>query len=59
LTYDPAGPLPEIGIPSEGGIYLAMGDGSVQGIKKGKSETILRGLITRNGGEKLPKDWLD
>jgi RNA polymerase sigma factor (sigma-70 family) len=51
LAYDPDEPLPELGNPGSDGIQAALADGSVQTLKRNISESMLRALITRNGGE--------
>jgi hypothetical protein len=55
LTYDPKKPVPKLGGVFPQGFHALMGDGSVKFIRKEISESDLRALITRNGGEKI--DW--
>jgi hypothetical protein len=50
LPYDPAKPLPKLGLISSGG-SAAFCDGSVRFIATGTPEATIRALITRNGGE--------
>src|SRR6266852_6426149 len=57
LPYAPDKQLPELGGISKDGFRAAFADGSVCFINKNVSEATLRGLITRNGGEKLQWDW--
>lgn len=59
LSYSPRAPLPPLGRPFvDGGKPLGFvglfADGSVRFLKKRTTETILRALITRNGGEVVP-----
>jgi serine/threonine protein kinase len=57
LPYRPDGPLPKLGGHFKAGVCAAMADGSAIFVThKVKAET-LRAAITRNGNEKLPKDW--
>jgi hypothetical protein len=68
LTYDPDGPLPELGgvwtkpvhflcyeVKRKPGFNACFADGSARFINSGAEENDLRGLITRNGGE--PVKW--
>src|SRR5262245_9997726 len=59
LTYNPKGPLPELGHPKRPDVFLVvMADGAVRIVRKDRiSEQTLRALITRNGGEVAGKDW--
>ncbi|MDR3632455.1 MAG: DUF1559 domain-containing protein [Isosphaeraceae bacterium] len=49
-------PLPAMGSHHPGGFNALFADGSVRFLKTSISEQILRGLITRNGGEVLSSD---
>jgi hypothetical protein len=59
LAYAPDLPLPPLGGLSRRSsvFHAAMGDGSSRSVPRTVSETTLRGLITRNGGEILGPDW--
>jgi len=58
LPYSPTAPVPALGHKSEPrGTNVAMADGSVRFLKKETPEQVLRGLITRAGGEQVPLDW--
>jgi prepilin-type processing-associated H-X9-DG protein len=57
LTYDPKGPLPKFGNHFRGGFNAAFADGSVQFLPHSMPEQFLRGLITRAGGEVVPRMW--
>jgi hypothetical protein len=61
LVYDPNGALPYFGVQRRLGrserFIVSMMDGSIHRIGSTPSETTLRAIITRNGGEKLPSDW--
>jgi hypothetical protein len=58
LTYDAAKPLPPLGSLLQRGFLAALADGSVRFIdRRAISETLLRALITRNGGELLGPHW--
>jgi hypothetical protein len=57
LVYDPAGPLPDLRGLFKHGFRASMADGSRRFIPNEMSETTLRSVITRNGGEKLGSDW--
>jgi hypothetical protein len=57
LDYSPAEPLPELGHPTRNVFIAAMADGSVRPVRKTIDESVLRALITRSGGERLPPDW--
>jgi hypothetical protein len=71
LTYDPDGPLPELGghftyshrflncrFGERPGFMAAFGDGSGTFILSGNDEKVIRALITRNGGEKESREDL-
>jgi prepilin-type processing-associated H-X9-DG protein len=51
LPYLPNGPLPKLGGHRSGGFNAAFCDGSVRFLKQNIKESVLRALITRNGGE--------
>jgi RNA polymerase sigma factor (sigma-70 family) len=55
LEYEADGPLPELGSKHQDVIHAAMFDGSVHTLPKNLDESVLRALITRNGGEVI--DW--
>jgi Protein of unknown function (DUF1559)/Domain of unknown function (DUF4190) len=57
LAYDPNQPLPELGGQHAGGFNAVKADGAVRFIGAGTPEQVLRGLITRNGGEALPPNF--
>lgn len=58
LPYSPNGPLPSFGKKAfPNGTNVAMADGSVRFLKNTTPEPVVRGLITRNGGETIPFDW--
>jgi prepilin-type processing-associated H-X9-DG protein len=51
LPYDPNQPLPKLGGHRPGGFNAAFCDGSVRFLRQTIKESVLRALITRNGGE--------
>jgi len=53
LPSQPNGPLPGLGGHHVNGFNAVFADGSVHFIPGNTSEPLLRGLITRNGGEKV------
>jgi hypothetical protein len=57
ISYDPANPLPKIGLTGVAGFLAAMGDGSVHMISRGITQKTLRNAITRNDGEVLGPDF--
>jgi Protein of unknown function (DUF1559) len=68
IVYDPHGPLPPLGkvyrndrvlfpVEQPTSFRAAMADGSSRSIPKTISEATLRAAITRNGGDKLGRDW--
>jgi RNA polymerase sigma factor (sigma-70 family) len=59
LVYDPKKPLPKLGGVFGGDFTMALADGSVQYVRKGFNEKIMRALITRNGGEVFNFDDLN
>jgi prepilin-type processing-associated H-X9-DG protein len=56
LPYDPKKPLPKLGGILGGGFNAAFCDGSVRFIARTVKESTLRAMITRNGGEIIPRD---
>jgi hypothetical protein len=57
IPYQPGGPLPALGHPQRNVIQIVMADGSVRPALKTISPAVLHALITRNGGETIPKNW--
>jgi prepilin-type processing-associated H-X9-DG protein len=58
LAYDPNRPLPKLGGHTPGGFNAAFCDGSVRFLTDKIKESVLRALITRNGGEVInPNDF--
>lgn len=58
LLFTPNGPLPNIGRPDRPVALILMANGSVRSINKDRIDpALLRGLITPNGKEQLPRDW--
>src|SRR5262249_24356089 len=53
LPYSPTAPLPALGHASINGMNVAMADGSVRFLKKDTPDAVIRGLITKAGGEKV------
>jgi hypothetical protein len=51
IVYDPKKPLPKLGGDLDGNFNLGFADGSVQWVKKGFDEKVMRAVITANGGE--------
>jgi len=51
LPFTPTGPLPPLGRPNSDYILVLMADGSVRNLRKTMSQTTLRAMITRDGGE--------
>lgn len=57
LPYSPTAPLPALGHKSQpGGANVAMADGSVRFLKTGTPDNVIRGLITKAGGERVTID---
>ncbi len=52
LPFDPKKPLPKLGM-YERAIHIAYCDGKVVALVPDVSDTVLKGLITRNGGESV------
>jgi hypothetical protein len=59
LAFDPAKPLPKLGGHFPAGFNAAFMDGSVRLIRQSVPETVLKALITRNGGEVVNFEELD
>jgi hypothetical protein len=57
LRYAPGCPLPDLRGIFRDGFRARLADASGRFIKNDMSETTLRALITRNGGETLAADW--
>lgn len=57
LSFDPANPLPKLGLPGATYFMAAMCDGSVRTISHKITKETLRNAITRNGGEILGPDF--
>ncbi len=55
ITYSPDKDVPEFGGWHEGGFHALIADGSVMFIANTIDEAILRALITRDGGEAVPR----
>ena len=53
LPYDAKKPLPKLGGHTPGGFHAAFCDGSVRFLPHKIQESVLRALITRNGGETI------
>src|SRR5207244_13475574 len=57
LPYEANKPLPKLGGHTPGGFQAAFCDGSIHVLTQNIKESVLRALITRNGGEVIdPKD---
>jgi prepilin-type processing-associated H-X9-DG protein len=55
LPFDPNGPLPPLGGPSSPQRFnVVFADGSVRRIDRNTSPSVLKAMITRNGGEVVP-----
>lgn len=59
LAYDPAEPFPALDGFFRDIIRAGMANGRVRYIRKDASETTMRALITRNGGEAIEPEWED
>ncbi len=57
IPYDPAKPLPKLGVPDCSYALAVLCDGSVRSIAPGISERTLHSAITTSGGEILGADW--
>lgn len=55
IPYDPKKPLPKFGDFFDGGFNAAYADGSVHFIASAIEEKLLRALITKAGGEVIPR----
>ncbi len=55
--FEPNGPLPALGHPKRETFAAVFADGSVHHIRKTINPTMLRALITREGGEIVSGDW--
>jgi len=53
LSFRADGPLPKLGGHHAGGFNIALADGSVRFLHQEVAESVLRGLITRNGNENV------
>lgn len=56
LPYDKTQPLPAVGSSHPGGYNALFADGSVRFLRTSIAEQVLRGMITRNGGEVIGAD---
>jgi prepilin-type processing-associated H-X9-DG protein len=56
IPFDPNGPLPELGGFAPDAFNVAFADGSVRYVKKSINPTVLKALITRDGGEVVSSD---
>jgi prepilin-type processing-associated H-X9-DG protein len=54
IPFDPSGPVPPLGKHYNGGCNAAFADGSVRFLHGNLSPTVLKALITRDGGENVP-----
>ena len=59
LKFDPAGPLPKLGLPNAIGFNASFADGSVRYLRKNANEQLLRAAITRAGGEPIDVNQLE
>jgi RNA polymerase sigma factor (sigma-70 family) len=57
LSYDPKKPLPKLGGMFKEGFNVTLADAGGRFLKRSISTKTLRAAITRNGGERLGKDW--
>jgi hypothetical protein len=57
IPYDPAKPLPKLGLPGLKGFNVGMCDGSVHFLSETITEKTLRNAITRNDGNPLGPDF--
>jgi hypothetical protein len=57
LLYDPAKPLPKLGLPGADGFLAAICDGSVRFCSHKTAEKTLRLVIERNDGMPIPADF--
>ncbi|HEY1190813.1 MAG TPA: DUF1559 domain-containing protein [Gemmata sp.] len=56
FKYSPIGPLPKLGQPGGKGAIVLLADGSVRFVSNKVSDTSLRAMITKNGGEMITGD---
>jgi hypothetical protein len=57
VTFDPKGPLPELGGLFDDGFHVALADGETKFIKRTISPATVKAAITRAGGEILDAEW--
>ncbi|MHB1422030.1 MAG: DUF1559 family PulG-like putative transporter [Gemmataceae bacterium] len=57
LPFDPAKPLPQLGLPGASGFMAVMCDASIRTFSHKITKETLRGAITRDGGEVLGPDF--
>jgi prepilin-type processing-associated H-X9-DG protein len=57
IPFDYNGPVPQLGTHYNGGCNACFADGSVRFLSPSLSNTTLRSLITRNGGEMIGADF--
>ena len=57
LEYGPKKPLPKLFFDKAGVTRVLMADGSVRLLRKPVKPELLRALLTRNGGEKIPEEF--
>jgi prepilin-type processing-associated H-X9-DG protein len=56
LQWTPAGPLPQLASPHDGGTHALFADGATRFLKSSIEATTLLALLTKNGGEVLSSD---
>lgn len=59
IRYDPQGALPALGGFRDDGLDVLFADGSVRVIPRGVDQSVLRALISMDGGEVISPDALD
>jgi hypothetical protein len=57
LPFDPAMPLPALGVPGRTDFFVVTCDGAAHRLPKNTDERTLKGMITRNGGELINMPW--
>ncbi len=58
LAFSADGDLPALGHPDRDVVLILMADGSIRTVSKTRLDpSLLRAIITPNGGEAVPKDW--
>jgi hypothetical protein len=57
IPFDPDKPLPDIRVKGRSWLNVAMADGAVITLDAKVSDATLRAAITRNGHDKLGRDW--